>query len=411
MQLIDEESYGNVLVAILWLTGATTPIVKFLYDPSKRYLTLNKRRTIEHATTDIELRLMACIHNHENTPPIINLFEMSNPTIRNPICFYVLHLIQLKGRSAPLFIDHKPNNNNNNNPSHSTHSQTIINAFRSYEQQNSGNVVVNLYTSLSPYETMHDEICMQVAEKRACMLIIPFHKQWKPNGITESAHPIRALNRHLLRTAPCSVGVLIERGTLSRNNPLTSVIFYSVGIVFIEGPDDREALAYAMRMANHPHVRITLIRLMEPRKKNKNFINRDPDGDMVHKFKVDCVQIKRHDYREEIVKDSVEMINVVRSLEGCFDLVLVGRRHTNESSLFRGLTDWNEFPELGPIGDMLVASDSKFDGSVLVVQQQKRSGVTNHHDVNLDSGFNMKQDTLTIVEVPRDQQRNPWPVV
>ena len=402
LTLVDDQSYGNAIIALLWLTGLTTPIVKLLYDPSKRYLSLNRKRTIEHAATDIELRLMACIHTQENTPSIINLLEMSNPSFESPICFYVLHLIQLKGRATPLFIDHQPTNKTNN-PPNCSYSQHIINAFRSYEQQKSDDVVVKLFTSISPYETMHDEICMQVVEKRVCMLIVPFHIQWRPNGMTESSYPIRALNRHLLRMAPCSVGILIERGALNKNNPLTCLTFYSVGIVFIEGADDREALAYAMRMANHPNVRITLIRLMEPRKKSRNLMNKDPDGDLIHKFKVDCIQIKRHDYREEIVRDSVEMINVLRSLEGIFDLILVGRRHASESALFSGLSDWNEHPELGPIGDMLVASDSTFDGSVLVMQQQKRSGV-DYHDLNIDSSNFTKKEPLTIIEIPRDRK-------
>ncbi|XP_027368460.1 cation/H(+) antiporter 15-like [Abrus precatorius] len=404
--IIDEQSYSNMVVAILLITGVVTPTVKFLYDPSKRYLSLNRRRTIEHSSPNAELRLMACIHHQENTPPIINVLEMSNSSIESPICFYVLHLIQLKGRSAPLFIDHQPSNKANS--SHSSHSQKIINAFKSYEQQNIGKVVVNLFTSISPYETMHDEICMQAAEKRACMVIMPFHKQWTSSGMTESAHPIRALNRHLLRTAPCSVGILIERENLIRNNPLTCVTFYSVGIVFIEGPDDREALAYAMRMADHPNVRVTVIRLIEPRKKNRNFINRDPDGDLIHKFKIDYIQVKRHDYREEIVRDSVEMISIIRTLEGCFDLILVGRRHESESLLFRGLTEWNEYPELGPVGDVLVSSDSTFDGSVLVVQQQNRVGV-GHHDLHLDNSTYSKHQHLTIVEVPRSKM--VWPIV
>ncbi|CAK8537903.1 unnamed protein product [Lathyrus sativus] len=403
---IDEQSYGNALIALLWLTGVTTPIVKFLYDPSKKYLCLNRRGTIEQYSQDIELRLMSCIHSQETTPSMINLLEISNPSLEYPICFYVLHLIQLRGRSTPVFIDHQWTNKKNQ--LHKKDSEHIINAFRSYEQQKSNNVIVKLYTSISPYETMHDEICMQVAEKRVCLLIVPFHRQWKSNGITESTHPIRALNRQLLMTAPCSVGILIERGALSISNPQTNVTFYSVGIVFIEGNDDREALAYAMRMANNPIVRVTLVRLMEPRKKNKNLMNRDPDGDLIHKFKVDCIQIKRHDYKEEVVRDSVEMINVLRSLEGCYDLILVGRRHATESSLFIGLTDWNEYPELGPIGDILVSSDSTFDGSVMVIQQQKRSGI-GYHDLNLDYGALPKQEQLTIMEVPRD--RKVWPIV
>ena len=269
--------------------------------------------------------------------------------------------------------------------------------------------MVKLFTSISPYETMHDEVCMQAAEKRASMLIVPFHRQWSSTGMTESAHPIRALNRHLLRTAPCSVGILVERGTLSRRNPLTCVSFYSVGVVFIEGSDDREALVYAMRMADQPNVRVTVIRLMEPRRKSRNLMLRDPDGDVIHKFKVDCIQIKRHDYREEVVRDGVEMINVLRSLDGCFDLILAGRRHASESSLFSGLNEWNEYPELGVVGDMLVSSDSTYDGSVLVVQQQ-RLGV-GHHDLHLDGPamINANREPFTIVEVPRD--RKVWPMV
>jgi len=149
---------------------------------------------------------------------------------------------------------------------------------------------------------------------------------------------------------------------------------------------------------------------MEPRKKNRNLINRDPDGDLIHRFKVDCIQIKRHDYKEEIARDSIELINVIKSLEGCFDLVLIGRRHAIESSLFSGLSDWNEYPELGPIGGMLVASDSTFDGSVLVVQQQKKSRV-GYHDLQLDSGIiKRKQEAITInMKVPRD--RKVWPII
>lgn len=213
----------------------------------------------------------------------------------------------------------------------------------------------------------------------------------------ESAYPIRALNRHLLRTAPCSVRILVERENLTRNNPSTSVSFYSVGIVFIEGPDDREALAYAIHMAYHSNVKVTMLRLMEPHKKSRQLINIDPDGDLIHKFKVDYIQIKRHDYREEVLRDSVEMVSFIKSLEGCFDLILAGRCHENDSSLFSGFNEWNEYPELGSVSDMLVSSDSTFDGSVLVVQQN-RVGV-GHHDLHLDNSFAAKHEPATIVDV------------
>ncbi|CAL0315600.1 unnamed protein product [Lupinus luteus] len=389
--IIDEESYGNVVVALLWSAGVSTPVVKFLYDPSKGYMAVSRRRNIEHAFPNAELQLMACVHCAENSLSIIDILEMSNPTHESPICLYVLHLVQLKGRTTPLFIDHQPVKKKNSESLYSSQLECMINAFRSYEKQNSGKVVTKLFTSISPYETMHDEICLQIVEKRISMLIVPFHRQWISTQITESTQPIRVLNRHLLRIAPCSVGILIERGTLNRNSAI-ACCFYSVGVVFIEGPDDREALAYAMRMANGPNVRVTVVRLVEPHKKSKILINRDYDGKLIHRFKFEYVHVKRHDYREEIVRDGVDVINVVRSLDGCFDLVLVGRSHADEATqLFSGLAEWNEYPELGYLGDMLVSSHSSFVGSVLVVQQQRLGAAARYHDEHLDtSSHSMK---------------------
>ncbi|XP_020228950.1 cation/H(+) antiporter 15 [Cajanus cajan] len=396
LRVIDDQTYVQMVISLIWLTAVSTPVVKFLYDPSKSYLSLNRGKTIEHAPPNAVLPLMACIHLEENTLPMINVIEMSNSTIESPIFLYVLHLIQLVGRSAPVLMDHQLDFNFSQV---SYHSQSIINAFKSYEQQHTGNMMVKLFTSISPYESMHDEICMQAAKQRACMLIMPFHMQWRSTQIIELAHPIRDLNLNLLRNAPCSVGILVERGNVINNNPLTTVSFYSVGIVFIEGSDDREALSYAMRMAGHPNVTVTVIRLIEPGKKSRTYVDTDPDGDLIHKFKVDFIEIKRHDYREEVVRDSVEMVNVIRSLEGCYDLILVGRCHDSESPLFSGLTEWNEYPELGCVGDMLVSSDSNFDGSVLVVQQQHRVGVSRN---DLNNSLNAKQETITILEVPRE---------
>lgn len=46
----------------------------------------------------------------------------------------------------------------------------------------------------------------------------------------------------------------------------------------------------------------------------------------------------------------------------------------------------------------VMSSDSTFDGSVLVVQQQNRLGV-GHHDLHLDNSFAAKHEPATIVDV------------
>ncbi|XP_014503062.1 cation/H(+) antiporter 15-like [Vigna radiata var. radiata] len=408
-RLIDDRAYTQMVIALIWVTAASCPIVKFLYDPSKSYMSLTRWRTIEHSPPDIELPIIACIHCEENTTSMINFLEISNSRVDSPIYFHVLHLLQLKGRSTPLLIDHEPKRRSSSNLSRSNHSVNIINAFKSYEKY-SRSVNVKVYTCISPYETMHDEICMQAAQKRACILIAPFHKQFRTNGVIELASSIRALNRHLLRTAPCSVGILVERGSFVSNNPLTTTSFYNVAVVFIEGPDDREALAYAMRIADHPNVSVTVIRITEPRKKSRTSIIRDPDAEIVHKFMINYLQMKRHDFKEQVVRDSLEMVGVIRTLKGCFDLILVGRRHESESSMFYGMNDWMEYPELGSVADMLVSSDSTFDGSVLVVQQQNKVGrMVGRQDYYNSANFFSRSELPTVLEV--QPETTAWHVI
>ncbi|KAG2391476.1 hypothetical protein LR48_Vigan07g092100 [Vigna angularis] len=406
-RIIDDRAYTQMVIALIWLTAASNPIVKFLYDPSKSYLSLTRWRTIEHSPPDVELPIIACIHCEENTTSMINFLEISNSRVESPIYCHVLHLLKLKGRTAPLLIDHELKCSSN--LSRSNHSVNIINAFKSY-QKHSRSVKVKVYTCISPYETMHDEICMQAAEKRASILIAPFHKQFRTNEVIELANPIKALNRHLLRTAPCSVGILVERGSFVSNNPLTTLSFYNVAVVFIEGPDDREALAYAMRIADHPNVSVTVIRITEPRKKSRISIIRDPDAEIVHKFMISYLQMKRHDFKEQVVRDSLEMVGVIRTLEGCFDLILVGRRHESESSMFYGMNDWMEYPELGSVADMLVSSDSTFDGSVLVVQQQnKLGGMVGRQDYYNSVNFFSRREVPTVLDV--QPETTGWPVI
>jgi hypothetical protein len=62
--------------------------------------------------------------------------------------------------------------------------------------------------------------------------------------------------------------------------------------------------------------------------------------------------------------------------------------------MFMGLTEWNEFPELGFLGDVLASSDSQCHVSVLVVQQQVyRAGD------RMNSAKNLLEDSAETVEI------------
>ncbi|KAL0458579.1 UNVERIFIED_CONTAM: Cation/H(+) antiporter 3 [Sesamum latifolium] len=365
IRLIDEESYSIMVLSIFGLTGILAPIVKFSYKPSKRYM-LGERMTMKYTNPNAEIRMLACVHYQEHTPSIINLFEASYPHPEAPISFTVVHLIELAGRSAPVLVPHHPGMKN---PSPSNESNHIINALRNFEHENGGYVAVYPYTSISPYNSIHNDICLLAVEKSVSLVIVLFHKHPLIHVSEEETNAIRNVNHNIIRESPSSVGILVDRGTMTHTSTLLRTNVYRIGMIFLGGPDDREALAYACRMGKHPNIRITLIRFLDDSVGTAVSRQMVIDLNTVNAYRDAQMTNKQWFYQEELVKDSLGLITVVRSMESCFDLILVGRRHREDSPLLAGLHDWNEFPELGCVGDMLVSLDSKCKASVLVVQQ------------------------------------------
>ncbi|KAJ6421890.1 hypothetical protein OIU84_026924 [Salix udensis] len=342
LSLLNTQIYSTMVINMLFLSGTFTPIIKLLHDPSKRYESCNKR-TIQHTSLHMELRILACIYHQDSTPCIIRLLELTNPTAKTPMCCYAVHLVQLTGSLVPHLVHHEPGKSVKFHAKDSSH---IINAFRLYEQECNGNVVVNLFTSISPFSTIHEEVCRLAAEKSTSLVIIPFHKQWRPHGIKNIVEA-RSVNRHILDMAPCSVGILVDRGTLSasKNNNL-----YEIGVLFAHGRDDREALAYGLRMAKHSKAALTVIHLIDLARTSQDYHEMELDSDIITEYKIESAGKRRHSYRQESVNDCVELIRLITSVENSFDLILVGRSYRSRSPLFEALTEWSEFPELGFIG-------------------------------------------------------------
>lgn len=218
---------------------------------------------------------------------------------------------------------------------------------------------------------------------------------------------IRSVNLNVLDKAPCSVGVLVDRGTLSGTVSECGECFYDIGMVFVHGADDREALAYAMRMAENPNVSLTVVRLVDATKvRSGNYsVDQELDNEILNAYEMFRAGKKRHAYLQEAVENSVEMVNAIRALDICYDLILVGRRHEQESRLFVG-TEWNvENPELGFIGDMLISSDTNCDVSVLAVQQQSFG----RNELVPESSMYVVMEQVCTVDIPRDLGK-VWPV-
>lgn len=78
-------------------------------------------------------------------------------------------------------------------------------------------------------------------------------------------HGWRGVNQRVLKNAPCSVAVLVDRGfgTEAQTPGPTTSVAQRVCIIFFGGPDDREALELGGRMAEHPAVKVAVIRFVE----------------------------------------------------------------------------------------------------------------------------------------------------
>lgn len=367
VQAIDKETFTSMCISMLIITGAVSPLVKRLYDPSRRYAAYGSR-SVMLSKWESELRVLVCLHDHHDVPVAIDLLEALHPNKKSPLAVYLLHQIELVGRATPLFISHKLSEMSS---SIASPSEQVINAFRCYEKTSNGLVSVYPFTAISPSVTMHDDICSLALDKKTSLAIIPFYKLFRADGTVDSYRSAgKIMSKSGMNQAPCSVAILVNRGFLKTSRlSSSSWSLYRVAILFLGGDDDREALAIAERICGHPNVRLTLIRLVSRNYMNESAQEKRADNESLREFRHRMEGNYRVMYIEEVVMDGSGTIAVIRSMENNYELVLVGKNHDPESPLVSGLQDWNKLRELGEIGDILVSADFMGDTTILVVQQ------------------------------------------
>ncbi|XP_027361493.1 cation/H(+) antiporter 15-like [Abrus precatorius] len=386
----DEKLFAVMVVITLVMTSIVVPAISIIYRPSRNNICY-KRRTIEMSKSEVEFRVLVCVHTPRNVPTMINLLEASNPTKKSPICVYVLHLVELSGRTSAMLIVH-----NASKPEHPPLNRTeaqsdhIMKAFENYEQHAS-DISVQPLTAISPYSTMHEDICNLAEEKRVSLIIVPFHKQQTVDGGMEATNmAFRTINQNVLAHAPCSVGILVDRGFSGSNRLDANQACHHIAILFFGGPDDREALCYGWRMLEHSGISLTIMRfvpgdqLSEPLKQHVDFVSDEPrvltvqtdkdidkqlDEKLICEFRMICCDYDSVDYIEKVVNNGEDTVAAIRTMDDIHDLFIVGRGQGMISPLTAGLTDWSECPEIGAIGDLLASSDFAATASVLVVQQ------------------------------------------
>ncbi|CAL9085766.1 unnamed protein product [Musa acuminata var. zebrina] len=385
-KVFNQKIYALLVASSVISTALVSPLVTAL-DRKCRGPAIYKQRNLELSRRDSDLRLVACVHTVRNVPSVISLLQLSNPTHDSPLLVSAVHLVELTGRTPPMLIVHEAGaigtltrRNTDNAPPDLVHSEPIVSAFEKY-QQHAGCVTLQALTAVSAYSSMHEDICNIAADHQVSLIVLPFHKLLTVDGEMEVINPaIRAVNQGVLTNAPCSVGILVDRG-LGEHGKFANAGHHTplhVAILFFGGPDDREALMYGRRFLEQPGVVLTVVRFLPSYEAEAPAaaptvwpakVDRLWDDECIRDFRLQFGDNASVSYTDKVVSDSSATVAAILSMGSIYDFYVVGRASGGGSPLVVGMTEFTDFPELGPIGDLLVSSDMGAMVSVLVMQQ------------------------------------------
>ncbi|KAF6168593.1 hypothetical protein GIB67_005205 [Kingdonia uniflora] len=226
-KVLNDQIFAILVLMALFTTFIMTPIVMAVYKPARKSAPY-KHRTIQRKDLDTELWVLVCLHSNWNIPSTINLTESSQGIKR--LVFWSMQCISWNFR--------------NDLPQYPWFTRLETTVFPSGTRK-----VTTTITWLSPLKLIGNSASALVS----------------PNEQTGSS--IRSL--------------------LGRNHRISwarwvyTSVSYDVVALFFGGRDDREALSYGARMAEHPGIGLTVMRFV-PEKgtslTDKDTVSIDMDG-------------------------------------------------------------------------------------------------------------------------------------
>ncbi|CAN4089894.1 unnamed protein product [Withania somnifera] len=377
------------LVFVTFLTIIYTPVVVAKIIECARRRSPTQKMALEWLNPPNEIRILLCIRSPQDVSSAINFMEISRGPTNPGIMVYLTDMVDLTDKiAATLTQGVGVDAMTVTDPTVVEMRDKITKDVSAYLRENGKGVNLQRMMALSTINDMHQDISILAEDLFVHLVILPFHKNQEENGRLQVGNSgFRHINRKVLRNAPCSVGILVDRG-LGKTVITKSSIFLNAAVIFIGGKDDREALAYAGRVAQHPGVKLTVIRfLVEALGDNissrigkaklntsEHLEEMKTDDESFAEFYDKHVAGGRVAYVEKYLINSGQTFSTLRSLEGQYGLFIVGRGGRVNSVLTVGMNDWEECPELGPIGDLLSASDFSVTASVLIIQQHSLKG-------------------------------------
>ncbi|KAL5801173.1 hypothetical protein ACOSQ3_032805 [Xanthoceras sorbifolium] len=393
---LDEPSYTAFVLSNVLVTAIVAPLVQMFYKPGTRLdmscLTEIHSRTLQATPLGSELRVLCCIHCEDNVPGIITLLRASSPTENSPTCNYAVHVTELIGRATPV-LDAYERKNWKLMPNST---ERIMRALLKYSKASSLSVLLQPFRMIAPYKQMHEMVCKLAHDKYIPLIILPFPESLEVYGITTS---LRSFITSVQDNSPCTVGILVDRFPRRFSN--STKWSFKVGLFFLGGPDDREALALALRMSENPGVSIMLYRILLTEDSEEDYRENHLDECLVNEFIAKSIDNPSVVLKEFKINKSLQILDAVRSMENKYELVLVGKRRWSHLHLEREMHPWVEYKELGVIGDMLASSD--FGGGVMSVLVMHSIAVVNSSS---SKSFSVDINGFSFSSSHRDRDRN-----
>nr|VDC62520.1 unnamed protein product [Brassica rapa] len=413
-KVLNDETFAILVLMALFTTFITTPTVMAIYKPARGTNHKLKDLSSSEDSTKEELRILVCLHGRANVSSLISLIESIQTTKILRLKLFVMHLMELTERTSSIIMVQRARKDglpfvHRHGECHSS----VVGGFQAYRQL--GRVAVRPITAVSSLHTMHEDICHMAETKRVTMIILPFHKRWNVDhgrghhhqdrgdaNVPENVgHGWRLVNQRVLKNAPCSVAVLVDRGLGSLDPQISSLdgsnVVERVGVIFFGGPDDREALELGGRMAEHQAVKVTVVRFLVRETLRSNAVTLRPASSKGKEKYYTCLTTnvdpkKEKELDEGVLKDfkskwketveykEKEPNNIIQEILSIgqsqdFDLIVVGRGRVPSAKVATLAERQAEHPELGRIGDVLASSINHIIPSILVVQQHNKPQV------------------------------------
>ncbi|KMT06913.1 hypothetical protein BVRB_6g152500 [Beta vulgaris subsp. vulgaris] len=349
--------------------------------------------TLEHQCPETELRVLACVHGPRNVTTMVKVIGWLNWSKDLPICAYLMHLVELlpKKRTSKMYHQLEDDELSDDDTYGGNDAVEINDGVDDFVTETG--IFIRQLKAVSSISRMFEDVCDVAEDLRASILILPFHKHQRIDGKMESGKEgIRATNQRVLRHAPCTVAILVDRGLLGSSQAPGLKTMPHVASLFFGGPDDREALSLSTYIAMHLGMNLTVIRFLQAsaRESTQDKINISSEGDeqvlmampsrgtedeadnaFLEDFYNRYVTSGQVGYIEKHVKNGAQTATALRDIIDMYQLFIVGKGGRRNSTITTGMSDWEECPELGRVGDLLASSEFDPNCSVLIIQQYK----------------------------------------